>query len=78
MDFFLFNILDHICTICFVFANLFGNSFQSLLQIVKGIWVRLQGAFSRFEIFSPISNAFRLTKQNSPWMKFSSELSRGF
>jgi hypothetical protein len=29
--------LDHICTTCFVFANLFGKSFQSLLQIVKGI-----------------------------------------
>jgi hypothetical protein len=26
----LFNILDHICTTCFVFANLFGRSFQSL------------------------------------------------
>jgi hypothetical protein len=25
--FFLFNILDQICTTCFVFANLFGNSF---------------------------------------------------
>jgi hypothetical protein len=35
--FLLFNILDHICTTCFVFANLFGKSFQSLLQIVKGI-----------------------------------------
>ena len=31
MDCFLhFNILDHACTTCFVFANLFGNSFQSL------------------------------------------------
>jgi hypothetical protein len=31
MDCFLsFNILDHICTTCFVFANLVGNSFQSL------------------------------------------------
>jgi hypothetical protein len=29
--------LDHICTTCFVFANFFGKSFQSLLQIVKGI-----------------------------------------
>jgi hypothetical protein len=48
--FLLFNILDHICTTCFVFANLFGKSFQSLLQIVKVIWIRLQEAFSRFEI----------------------------
>jgi hypothetical protein len=28
--FLLFNILDHICTTCFVFANPFGKSFQSL------------------------------------------------
>jgi hypothetical protein len=28
--FLLFNIFDHICTTCFVFANLFGKSFQSL------------------------------------------------
>jgi hypothetical protein len=30
MTFFLFKILDHACTTCFVFANSFGNSFQSL------------------------------------------------
>jgi hypothetical protein len=29
--------LNHICTTCFVFANVFGKSFQSLLQIVIGI-----------------------------------------
>jgi hypothetical protein len=34
--FFIFNILDHACTTCFVFAKSFGNYFQSLLQIVKG------------------------------------------
>jgi hypothetical protein len=28
--FLLFNILDHICTTCFVFANSFGKSFQNL------------------------------------------------
>jgi hypothetical protein len=28
--FLLFNILDHICTTYFVFANLFGKSFESL------------------------------------------------
>ena len=65
--FLLFNILDHDCTTCFVFANLFGKSFQSLFsQIVKGIRIRLQEAFSRFEISPPVSNAFPLTKQNSP------------
>jgi hypothetical protein len=35
--FLLFNILDHDCTSCFVFANPFGKSFENLLQIVKGI-----------------------------------------
>jgi hypothetical protein len=63
MDYFLlFNILDHLCTTCFVFANSFGESFQDLLQIVKGIEIRLQKAFSRFEISPPVSNAFPLTK----------------
>jgi hypothetical protein len=31
------------------------------LQIVKGIGVRFREAFSRFEFFSPVSNAFPLT-----------------
>jgi hypothetical protein len=67
MDYFLlFNILDHICTTCFVLQTFLGNIFQSLLQIVKGIWIRLQEAFSSFEISPPISNAFPLTWQNSP------------
>jgi hypothetical protein len=35
--FLLFNILDHICTTCFVFANLLENLFKVFLQIVKGI-----------------------------------------
>jgi hypothetical protein len=56
------NILDHFCTTCFVFANLFEKSFQSLLQIVKGIEMILQEAFLRFEISPPISNSFPLTK----------------
>jgi hypothetical protein len=28
IGFLLFNILDHICTTCFVFANLFGKLFK--------------------------------------------------
>jgi hypothetical protein len=40
--------------------------FQSLFQIVKGIWISLQEAFSRFEISPPLSNAIPLTKQNPP------------
>jgi hypothetical protein len=64
--FLLFDILDHICTTCFVFGNSFGKYFQSLLQIVKGILIRLQEAFSIFEISPHVSNAFSLTKQNLP------------
>jgi hypothetical protein len=54
----LFNVLEHL----FVFANLLEKSFQNLLQIVKGIGIRLQEAFLRLEIPPPISNAFPLTK----------------
>jgi hypothetical protein len=36
IGFLLFYILDHICTTCFVFANLLEN-FSKLLQVVKGI-----------------------------------------
>jgi hypothetical protein len=56
--FLLFNILDHICNTCFVFANSFGKSFQGLLQIVKDIWIGLQEAFSRFWNFSPCFKYF--------------------
>jgi hypothetical protein len=44
------------------FCNSFGKSFQIILQIVKGIGIRLQEAFLRFEISPPVSNAFPLTK----------------
>jgi hypothetical protein len=40
--------------------------FKNLLQIVKGIWIRMKEAFSRFENFSPVSNAFPLTKTKLP------------
>jgi hypothetical protein len=43
--FLLFNILDHICTTSFVFLQIFWKSIQKLLQIVKGIGIRLQEAF---------------------------------
>jgi hypothetical protein len=45
---------------------LLESLFKIFLQIVKGIWICLQEAFSRFEISPPGSNAFPLTKQNSP------------
>jgi hypothetical protein len=54
----LFNILDHIYTTCLFLQILLENPFKNLLQIVKGIGIRLQEAFLRFEIPPPISNAF--------------------
>jgi hypothetical protein len=54
--------LDHICTTCLFLQIFLEKSFQNLLQIVKGIGIRLQEAFLRFEIPPPISNAFPLTK----------------
>ena len=53
--FFIFNILDHACTTCFVFANSFCKSFsKSFCKIVKGKWIRFCEALSRFEIFLPL------------------------
>jgi hypothetical protein len=49
---------EWIAFLLFVFSNLLEKSFQNLLQIVKGIGIRLQEAFLRFEIPPPISNAF--------------------
>jgi hypothetical protein len=59
--FLLFNILDHICTISFVFANLL-KIYSKILQVFKGIGIWLQKTFLGFEIPPPILNAFPLTK----------------
>jgi hypothetical protein len=50
----------------FVFANSFGNSFESLFANSQSIWVRLQEAFLRFEIPLLVSNAFPLTLKKLP------------
>jgi hypothetical protein len=52
----------HVC-FCKFFWKIFSKLF---LQIVKGILIKLQEAFSRFEISPPVSNAFPLTKQKAP------------
>jgi hypothetical protein len=57
--FLLFNILDHICTTCLFLQIFLENLFKFLLQIVKGIRVRLQEAFFKFEI-SPLFQMFFL------------------
>jgi hypothetical protein len=46
--------------------NLLENLFKVLLQIVKGIWIRLQEAFSRFEIFSPCFKCFSFDLNKTP------------
>jgi hypothetical protein len=47
-------------------------SFQSPFANGKRYMNKISRSILRFEIFSPVSNAFPLTKQNSPLMKFSS------
>jgi hypothetical protein len=58
--------LDHACTTCFVFANSFGNSFQSLFANSQRYMNKILRSILRFEIFSPVSNAFPLTSTKLP------------
>jgi hypothetical protein len=48
---------------------LLENLFKVLLHIVKGIWIRLQEAFSRFEVFSPYFKCFSfdLNETTAEW-----------
>jgi hypothetical protein len=72
------NILDHICTTSFVFANLLEKFFQNLLQIVKVIRMWFQEAFLRFEI-PPCFKCFSFDYIKAPpeW-KFSLSFQEGF
>jgi hypothetical protein len=45
---------------------LLENLFKDFLQIVKGIWIGLWEAFSRFEIFSPCFKCFFLWLNKTP------------
>jgi hypothetical protein len=74
MDCFLhFNILDHACTTCFVFANVLEILFQSFFANSQRYANMIFEKHFQDLKFSPtVSNAFPLTKQNSPSMKFSS------
>jgi hypothetical protein len=60
--FLFFNILDHICTTCFIFANPFGKSFQILFGNSQRYMNMIVRSISRFEISPPVSNAFPLIK----------------
>jgi hypothetical protein len=65
-------VLDHFCTTCFVFANAFGKSFQNpFANSQRYMYKNFEQHFQDLK-FPPVSNAFPLTKQNSPSMKFSS------
>jgi hypothetical protein len=60
--FFLFNILDHACTTCFVFANSFGKSFQSLFANSQRYINKIcEKHFLDLKFSPPVSNAFPLT-----------------
>jgi hypothetical protein len=68
MDCFLsFNILDHACTTCFVFADSFEKSFQSLFANSQRYMNRnCKKHFQDLKFSPPISNAFPLTKTKLP------------
>src|SRR5688572_10786520 len=68
MDCFLsFNILDHICTTCFVFANSFGKSFQGLFANSQRYMNKIaRSIFKILEFSPPVSNAFPLTYTKLP------------
>jgi hypothetical protein len=57
---------------------LLEKSFQSLLQIVKGILIRFREAFSRFEIFSPCFKCFSFDLQISPKSNAPLSVQEGF
>jgi hypothetical protein len=60
--FFVFNILDHACTTCFVFANSFQSSFAN--SQIK--WIRFWEAFSRFWNFLPLIQMLFLWLNKTP------------
>jgi hypothetical protein len=68
MDCFIsFNILDHICTTCFVFANHFGKSFQRLFANSQRCMNKIcEMHFEDLKFSPPVSNAFPLTKTKLP------------
>jgi hypothetical protein len=68
MAFFLLNILNHACTTSFVLQS-FGNSFSKSFANSQSY---MNNNFQDLKFSPPVSNAFPLTKQNSPLMKSSS------
>jgi hypothetical protein len=55
--------LHHLFCFCKIVLE---NLFKVFLQIVRGIWIELQEAFSRFEIFSPYFKCFSFDLNKTP------------
>jgi hypothetical protein len=65
--FFVFNILDHICTTCFIFANPFVNSFsKSFCKKVKGKWIRFLQSIFKIWNFLPLFQMLFLWLNKTP------------
>jgi hypothetical protein len=71
MDCFLgFNILDHICTTCFVFADLFGSSFSKSFANSQRYTNKISSSIFKIWNFLPLFQMlFLWLKQNSPSIK---------
>jgi hypothetical protein len=77
--FFIFNILDHACTTCFVFANSFVNPFQSSFANSQRKMNKILRSIFKIWNFLPLFQMlFPLTKQNSPSMKSPLSVQEGF
>jgi hypothetical protein len=65
--------LDHNCTTCFVFANSFGKSFQSLFANSQRYMNKIARSIFQDLKFSPLFQMlFPLTRTKLPLEKFSS------
>jgi hypothetical protein len=67
MDCFLsFNILDHICTICFVFAKSFGKSFQSIFANSQRYMNKISRSIFKIWNFLPLFRMLFLWLNKTP------------
>ena len=64
--FLLFNILDHICTTCFVFANLFGKSFSNYFANSQRYMNMIVRSIFKIWNFSPCFKCFSFRLNTTP------------
>jgi hypothetical protein len=64
--FFIFNILDHSCTTCFVFANSFVNPFQSSFANSQGQMNKILQSIFKIWNFLPLFQMFFLWLNKTP------------